>query len=224
MIKIYIADTTPLKDETLYIKLYDSLDMDRRRKADRFLFAKDKRLCVAAGALLRAALQEENVTDYAIARHPNGKPYLVENQQICFNLSHSGQMVMCALSDAEVGCDVEQKGPFDPALAAYVMTQQDLKRINQEKNENRADMFYRLWTLKESYMKATGLGILLEPKAFGLDFGQGGIRAVPWADSRTFHFREYLTDDGYCYACCALSEDFPDRMTELDVRSLSGKD
>lgn len=220
MVKIYIADTTPLADELLYRKLYDSLDVDRRSKADHFLFPKDKRLCVAAGTLLRATLREEHISEYTLARHPNGKPYLAENERLCFNLSHSGQMVMCALSDSEVGCDVEQKGPFDPALAAHVMTQQDLQRIYQEEAGNRADIFFRLWTLKESYMKATGMGILLEPGSFGISFHGGSIRAVPCVDRRKFYFKEYIRNDGYCYSCCCQSDTFPDSLTQVEINTL----
>lgn len=221
MVKVYIANTAPLRDEGVYRLLYQSMDQDRRTKADRFVFGKDKRLCIGAGALLRAALEREAVFRYCVAKHPGGKPYLVGNGMLHFNLSHSGKMVMCAISDREVGCDVEKKDIFDRKLANYVMTEREMERINQQAGEQgRADMFFRLWTLKESYMKATGLGILLEPKTFGLEFDEGGIRAVPCADTRQFHFREYLTDDGYCYACCALSAALPDRMTELDLRSL----
>lgn len=222
MVKVYIANTAPLGEEEVYRLLYHSMDQDRRAKADRFLFAKDKRLCIGAGALLRAALEKEGIFRYSIAKHPGGKPYLAGNGNLYFNLSHSGEMVMCAISDREVGCDVEKKDGFDRKLADYVMTDDDLNRIYQQEGEQgRADMFFRLWTLKESYMKATGLGILLEPKTFGMEFYQGGIRAVPCADSRKFYFREYLTDDGYCYSCCGLSEAFPDRMTELELGSIA---
>lgn len=221
MVKVYTANTSPLRDEGLYQMFYHSTDQDRRAKADRFLFAKDKRLCIGAGALLRAALEKEAVFRYSVGKHPGGKPYLVGKANLYFNLSHSGEMVMCAISDREVGCDVEKKDGFHRDLANYVMTERDLRRIYQQEGEQgRSDMFFRLWTLKESYMKATGLGMLLEPKTFGMEFDEGGIRAVPDADPREFHFREYLTDDGYCYSCCALSEAFPNEMTELDLGSI----
>ncbi|MBQ2257936.1 MAG: hypothetical protein II247_04570 [Lachnospiraceae bacterium] len=55
MVKVYIADATVLKDEQLYRRLYTGLDVSRRAKADQFRFEKDKRLSVAAGALLQYA-------------------------------------------------------------------------------------------------------------------------------------------------------------------------
>lgn len=216
---MYIADVSVLQDEDLYRKLYTRLDAARRSKADRFLFAKDKRLSVGAGALLLHALQQEKVENVSVAVEPNGKPYLVGEENLHFNLSHSGNMVMCALSDQEVGCDVEQMAAFEHELAEYVMTEKELSRIYcREGDAGQREMFFRLWTLKESYMKATGLGISLEPKSFGIEFREDGIHVVPSVDQRKFHFKEYVRNDGYCYSCCSLAEEFSDVMTEVELR------
>lgn len=220
-VKIYIADVTMLQDEELYTKMYTRLDSARRSKADRFLFAKDKRLSVGAGILLLYALQQEKVENASFVVGPNGKPYLDGEDNLFFNLSHSGNMVMCALSEQEIGCDVEQMAAFEHELAEYVMTEQEQSLIYGSDGENaRQQMFYRLWTLKESYMKATGMGIPLEPKSFGIEFNGDGIHAAPPADQRSFHFKEYVRNDGYCYSCCSLTKNFPDSMIEVDFRNL----
>ncbi|MGN0342741.1 MAG: 4'-phosphopantetheinyl transferase family protein [Roseburia sp.] len=216
---MYIADVTLLQDEDLYRKLYMRLDAARRSKADGFLFARDKRLSVGAGALLLHALQQEKVENASVVVESNGKPYLAGEENLYFNLSHSGNMVMCALSDQEVGCDVEQMDVFEHELAEYVMTEQELSRIYcRDGDTGQREMFFRLWTLKESYMKATGFGISLEPKNFGIEFREDGIQAVPSVDQRKFHFKEYVRNDGYCYSCCSLAEEFPDVMIEVDLR------
>ena len=106
MVKVYIADATILNDTQLFKRLYTGLDTSRRAKTDRFRFEKDKRLCVAAGALLQYALQLENVRKPSIKVTSNGKPYLIGEERMYFNLSHSEGMVMCAIADKEVGCDV----------------------------------------------------------------------------------------------------------------------
>lgn len=216
MVKVYIADATVLKDEQLYRRLYTGLDASRRAKADRFLFEKDKRLSVAAGALLQYALQMENVWEPSIDVTPNGKPYLVGEEKLYFNLSHSEGMVMCAIAEKEVGCDVEKKTVLDRGLAEYVMTEYELGRIyGLERDEKQQEMFFRYWTLKESYMKATGLGIRLEPKSFGMIEWKNKFSVTPPVDEREFHFKEYFVDDGYCYSACSLSEMFCDTMTEV---------
>lgn len=218
MVKVYIADATVLKDEQLYRRLYTGLDASRRAKADRFRFGKDKRLSVAAGALLQYALQLENVREPSIEVAPNGKPYLAGEEKLYFNLSHSEGMVMCAIAEKEVGCDVEKKAVLDRRLAEYVMTEYELDRIyGLEMDTEQQEMFFRLWTLKESYMKATGLGIRLEPKSFGMIARKDKVKVTPPVDEQEFYFKEYFVDDGYCYSCCSLSEMFCDTMTEVDL-------
>ena len=221
LVKGYIADATVLKDEQLYRRLYTGLDVSRRAKADRFRFEKDKRLSVAAGALLQYALQMENVWEPSIDVTSNGKPYLVGEESLHFNLSHSEGMVMCAIAEKEVGCDVEKKAVLDRRLAEYVMTEHELDRIyGLEKDTEQQEMLFRLWTLKESYMKATGLGIGLEPKSFGMIARKDKVKVTPPVDEREFYFKEYFVDDGYCYSCCSLSEMFCETMTEVTLEGI----
>ena len=221
LVKGYIADATVLKDEQLYRRLYTGLDVSRRAKADRFRFEKDKRLSVAAGALLQYALQMENVWEPSIDVTSNGKPYLVGQERMYFNLCHSEGMVMCAIAEKEVGCDVEKKAVLDRRLAEYVMTEHELDRIyGLEKDTEQQEMFFRLWTLKESYMKATGLGIGLEPKSFGMIARKDKVKVTPPVDEREFYFKEYFVDDGYCYSCCSLSEMFCETMTEVTLEGI----
>ena len=221
LVKVYIADATVLKDEQLYRRLYTGLDVSRRAKADRFRFEKDKRLSVAAGALLQYALQMENVWEPSIDVTSNGKPYLVGQERLYFNLSHSEGMVMCAIAEKEVGCDVEKKAVLNRRLAEYVMTEYELDQIyGLERDMKQQEMFFRLWTLKESYMKATGLGIGLEPKSFGMIARKDKVKVTPPVDEREFYFKEFFVDDGYCYSCCSLSEMFCETMTEVTLEGI----
>ncbi|MCI6714590.1 MAG: 4'-phosphopantetheinyl transferase superfamily protein [Lachnospiraceae bacterium] len=215
---MYIADVTILQDEEIYKQLYAHLDEERRVKTDRFRFPKDRRLSVGAGALLIYALQKENVGNVSIEVKPTGKPYLAGKENLFFNLSHSENMVMCVVADKEVGCDVERRTEFDRALASYVMTKQELQQIyGLDSEAEQQEMFFRLWTLKESYMKATGFGIGLEPGTFGIKMEKGSISVIPPVDEREFFFKEYYADDGYCYSCCSLSDTFSEGMTKVDL-------
>ena len=75
-------------------------------------------------------------------------------------------MVMCAISDKEVGCDVKKQAALDRSLAEYVMQDHELEWIyGASREQEQQHIFFRLWTLKESYMKATGLGIADENAA-----------------------------------------------------------
>lgn len=208
-------------DDYLYSKLYERASLDRRAKADSFLFQKDKILSIGAWSLLCHALQKEGIMKFSVELHENRKPYLVGMPDLYFNLSHSERMVMCAVAEQEVGCDVEKKTTLDPTLAEYVMTAEELKQIYSSKDhQKQEEMFFRIWTLKESYMKATGLGMKLAPQTFGISFDTGKISVCDQNNDRNYFFKEYHLDEGYCYSCCSLSERFAEDVIRVNLKEI----
>lgn len=113
MVEIYIARTDALKDPSVYQRLYEVASPERRERADAYVQARNRRLCIASDALLRYALAEHGVAGGEMRVGEHGKPYLA-GLPLRFNLSHAGEMVLCAVSDQEIGCDVE----YIPGLAA----------------------------------------------------------------------------------------------------------
>lgn len=60
----------------------------------------------------------------------------------------------------------------------------------------------------------------MEPGNFGMIVENERICVAQSADEREFHFKEYFMNDGYCYSCCSLSNDFCKRMTKVDLREV----
>lgn len=220
-IKVYAASVHELKDETLFQQKYNSVSSERRRKIDGFLFQKDKMLSLAAELLLEKALQREGITHWQIRYGENGKPYM---DGLFFNLSHSEERVMCAVSDREVGCDVEKVTDIELEIARRFFYGTEYQRIAaQTALEAQCDMFFRLWTLKESFMKATGLGMKLPLDAFRIDLpteprncdvhpkktsAENIICVQHQVNDKKYFFREYECEDGYRYAVCGLVPEF----------------
>lgn len=201
---IYAADVTPLQDAKLYQLAYASVSPARREKADRFRFEKDRQLSLGAEILLRHALCSAGYdtvpTDFDYGAE--NKPYLI-NCSCFFNLSHSGIWAVCAVAEGEVGCDVEQIAPIDFKLAKRFAPEEYEDIRTQPTDENRLDLFYRYWTMKESFMKATGLGMKLPLNAFHIVRGET-ISVVQAVDNRDYSFREFFDLPGYqCALCCA---------------------
>lgn len=86
----------------------------------------------------------------------NGKPYFVNND-IYFNISHSGNYVLVALSESMVGCDIEMIKAYTDKIAGRFFADKEKAILSVSKNRD-AD-FVRLWTLKESILKFTAEGI-----------------------------------------------------------------
>lgn len=193
--KIYFADISPLLEEKFFTKKYAEVSDCRKAKIDKMKFQKDKCLSLGAGLLLKQALSEcgieENSVQYSVGE--NGKPKI---DGIEFNLSHSEKIAMCAVSDFSVGCDVELIKDADLKIADRFFTETEVKQIN-----GNTDTFFRLWTLKESFIKATGLGMSLPLNQFCIHL-DNGIEVEQNISNNRFSFFEFDLSDYYKFSCC----------------------
>ena len=138
---------------------------NRREKIDFYKFEKDKKLSAGAYLVLKKLLSEMDITDFKIKTGKYDKPSICDHENIYFNLSHSGKMVLCAISDMEVGADIEYiDSEIDLNIAKHYFYNSEYENIMNA--ENRADEFFKYWVLKESYMKYTGLGMNLPLDSF----------------------------------------------------------
>lgn len=219
--QLYVASVLPLKDETLYRLAYDNASVERRQKTDGYRFAKDRRLSLGADMLLRYALREANeeFDPARIRTGTYGKPYF-ENAGIYFNISHSEERVICVISDSETGCDIEKIRSADLKIAGKTFCPEEYTRISRQASDEERDLlFYRYWTLKESFIKATGLGLNLPFNEFCIEIG-GDIRIRQSVDQRVYSFTEFSSIQGYCCAVCTTGEKKDVKMNEIDLSEI----
>ena len=146
-------------------KAYPLVSRNRQEKIDFYRFDKDKKLSAGAYLLLKKLLSGENVADPIFKNQRFGKAYISNHENIHFNLSHSGEMVLCAISDMEIGVDIEYNdSKIDLDIAKHYFYNREYESIMNAANPS--DEFFRYWVLKESYMKYTGLGMNLELDSF----------------------------------------------------------
>lgn len=91
-----------------------------------------------------------------LTRRPGGKPYFPQHPELEFNLSHSGQLILCALDSAPVGVDIQQICTMRPGLPARVCSPQQLAWLEEGELWPR---FAQIWALKEALVKYTGTGL-----------------------------------------------------------------
>lgn len=219
MTKVYVSNITALKDKSVYECLYNSLPIFRKEKADKLRLNADKMRCVGAWALTSYALSCEGITDLSnIKFTEKGKPYL-NNCNIHFNISHSGEYVMCAVSNQPLGCDVEAISNVDLKIAEKYFNIAEAEKIfNNPEPDRQRDMFFRLWTLKESFMKAVGKGLTLKLNDFSVVINNGDATVKQEIEPhKTFYFKEYSIDKNYKFSCCSLTSDFaPVQIVDLN--------
>jgi 4'-phosphopantetheinyl transferase len=194
-------------------KAYRAVPENRKNKIDFFKFDKDKKLSAGAFLLLKKLLSEQNITDFKIKIGKYDKPSICDHENIYFNLSHSGKMVLCSISDREVGVDVEYiDSTIDLDIAKHFFYNSEYERIMNA--ENKPDEFFKYWVLKESYMKYTGLGMNLELDSFEIII-DGEIRLD--GDEKDLKFNLFGVED-YKIAVASHYDVFD--LIEYDVGEL----
>ena len=207
-VRIYTADVDCLEDGELFGKVCAFVPPERRDKAEKLRLAKDKRLSLGAGALAKIALMEACGAEREIEYGENGKPYVKGEKELFIGISHSGSVAMCAVSDVDVGCDVEKICDADLKIAKRFFSPEENEYIDAA--EDPCGAFYGLWTKKESFLKATGLGFTVSAKDFSTVCGVVKTELFPGAWS-AFNIDICA---GYAAAYCVSGETKPDVSTE----------
>lgn len=196
---LFAACVSPLEDYELYRAAYRAVPPERREKADRFRQKNDRLLSLGAGVLVKYALSRFGKKEYNIVYGVNGKPYIKGND-VFFNISHSGGYVLCAVSKNEVGCDIEKLDKADLRIAERFFAPEEYAFISSQAPEKQDEMFFRFWTLKESFMKFTGKGMALSPASFRIILDNG----AHIEGNESCFLREFDIIPGYrCALCCA---------------------
>lgn len=213
-------------DEALLPRYRAMLSAPERLRAARFHFDRDRRRDLVTRALVRTVLSRYGAREpqeWRFSADVHGRPRIdnpLPGLELQFNLSHAAQMIVLAVSERAVGVDVETIGRegdierleryFSPAERAA------LRSLPAPARRRR---FFELWTLKESYLKARGVGLRLPLDAFGFEFaGERGLRlsfGPRLADSpRRWRFWQLAPREDYVVSVCA-----PRRAgTRLSVR------
>lgn len=160
----------------------------------------DKENFIICRGILRVLLSRYLMTEpseIVITEGKNKKPYAVADQPLHFNLSHSGDLLLIAVHDLEVGIDVEMRNEqFEyNEVMPRVFSETEIRHI-ENSSDSRAS-FYKLWTTKESLVKGTNKGIdddLVDiPSLTGLHH----IDPAVLGSNHHWELRSFSPDEGY---------------------------
>lgn len=174
------ADTVDVWRTDLQVKdglvasLLPLLSEDERARANRFYFQKDHDRFTIARARLRLVLSfylDIPAQQLQFQYSQTGKPSLVDQPSLCFNLSHSHQLALYAVAwNREVGIDVEQIRPDRDceSIAARFFSAQEQATLSQLSPDLKLQGFFNCWTRKEAFVKAIGKGLSLPLDQFAV--------------------------------------------------------
>lgn len=131
-------------------------------RATKYYRKNDRNRFIVCRSLLKFVLARytnSDIKDIVLESLPNNKPYLTKDPNTFFNISHSGDYAVLAVSKNPIGIDIEHINlsfSFEKTLQ-YIFSVDDIVFINNA--ENKTHTFYSLWTRKEAFVKALGTGI-----------------------------------------------------------------
>lgn len=183
LLHLWCAYPEDLLDEKTAEACAALLSEDERTRWQRFRFEKHRREFLATHALLRSALSHyaaRPAAEWRFAANEYGKPALEPACGFEFNVSNSVEMVVCLVSEqGEVGVDVEPLARAEAMLevAPEVFSVAERAQLEALPHDEQLDRALSLWTLKEAYIKARGMGLSLGLSRFSFLFEDGaGIR------------------------------------------------
>ena len=152
-------------------------------RAGRYRYPEDARRFAAARGWLRHVLGAELGIDAAGVElvEGSGKPRLAGGADLRFNLSHAGELAVIATAGSEVGIDVEHLAGARRALEAapVACTPAETEALAGLPGAARTEAFLRMWTAKEAYLKARGVGLSVSPARVEVGAAAGRGEAAP---------------------------------------------
>lgn len=163
------SDDPPGRMEQVLRQARRRLDPVLVARIDRLRQPADRLRSMLGHLLLRHMLHAAGVAGAPqIELGPYGKPRLRMASPLEFNVSHAGQWVVCALAPTAVGIDIERVREIDLRIAERFFQPAEYAALMAHAPGQRAACFFRLWTAKEAYVKALGLGLRRDFASFGV--------------------------------------------------------
>lgn len=186
-IDVWLADATTAARSDGYLNL---LDDGERMRFDRFRTPEMRAQYVVGHALLRTTLARYTGVperDWHFQSGAFGRPGILAPhhwRHLQFNLSHTDGLAACAVGiGCRIGVDVENVSrPIDlDGLSSHALAAPEVASLDNATHDVRRLLFFRYWTLKEAYLKATGRGLSIPLKALWFDLN-GSSPAVHFSD------------------------------------------
>ena len=210
--------------ETLVQEAKAALSEFETERVPFFKFEAVQRNYIISQGMLRILLslyQKCKVSEIRIGRHKKGKPFCLNNPNLRFNISNSGNKVVYAFSlDGELGIDLEQLRKVDDFddLVKKNFSSAEQAYINKIPDEREA-RFFKFWTIKEAYLKAIGEGMRIPPDylEFSVEKGQYKLQAVKGVfELEDWIFKNFTLQDNHIGTLAIKTKN-----AEIQLRSIT---
>lgn len=208
---IFYLNITPFRNKINFINNLEKIDEERKEKIQRYKQTDDKLRGLGAGILINHIRKIYNVSDKILVES-HGKPYF-ENKKINFNISHSGNYVVAAVSKYDIGIDIQRVKEDKHKVAEKNFLPSECDFINAAKDETeKMERFCQIWTAKEAYLKNIGMGLRKPLNSFEVVVENEDLY-LP--ERNEFKLIQFKLDSNYIITVCSSIED-----AEVNVKSV----
>lgn len=211
----YILEIDRNIEKDDFDRLLRCVSKEKKERINRFHRFEDAQRTLLGDVLARYAVCKRlgiGNRDLAVETNAYGKPLLRKPEGIHFNISHSGHWVICAVDDTAVGIDVEMIKPIDLEIAKRFFSRDEYRYLMNQPEEMKLKCFYRLWTLKESYIKTEGKGLSIPLNSFTIKLQSTDIQLIIDNAIQEFFFYQSFLDSDTVYALCTRNRNAGERI------------
>ncbi len=154
-----------------YEKYKELISRERQEKIKLLRRVEDKTVSLFTELLIKEELSRmtgERFEKIEIKKDEFGKPYAENMEDMFFSVAHSKNHIVFAAGKSPVGVDIEFMREVNLKTAERFFTKEEYESvIGKDKRE-----FFRIWTLKEAYVKMLGKGFRIPPESFCVTSGE----------------------------------------------------
>jgi len=221
--EVYVLNLAEGVDRESVERLLPSVDSEKRKRVMKFYRWEDTLRTLFADLMIRNIIVNKTALgndEIYFSKNEYGKPSLKHSEVLHFNLSHSGDWVVCAVDEQPVGIDVEEIAPVDLDISKHYFSKDEHEDLLSKPDQ--IAYFFTLWTLKESYIKIVGKGLSLPLNSFSIRFKDDNEIRIDAKGKmlKDIFFRQYDIDEKYKMAVCAHNKRFPDTIIPVTLNEL----
>ena len=201
-IQLWFVYDNEIYDSELIELYYSIINEEEAEQQKRFYFKKHQHQYLITRALVRSVLSLNvdgaiKPAEWIFNKNKYGKPYISNidlNSPMYFNVSHTENMIVLAVaSSSEVGVDAEWmlRTGKTIELSEHFFSPLEAKLLRSLPAEKQKEYFYDLWTLKEAYIKACGMGLSIPLDQFSYSFSKKNEISVSFDSIRNERSRQW---------------------------------
>lgn len=209
-----------IKKFELFINLVPEIERDKYFK---YKNTHNLQLSLIGHILVRyvlTSIYNIDLTKYHFKKNNHGKPFF-ENLPVYFNLSHSGKWVVACFSHLDVGIDIERIREPNFKVVNRFFSEKERNIIDNEKNEIiKKELFFKIWTAKEAYVKMLGHGITYTFSNFTIEISKKKYEIYDPFQKNKVYLKNFHFDYEYILTCCSFEKHFEKKVNIISTEEL----